>query len=49
MLPSLNRRGFPGGDVVVLVAKGYPVPQAAADLSVSRKTIEYHLRNTYGK
>ena len=36
-------------DVAVLVAKGYTNPEAAAELYVSRKAIEYHLRNIYGK
>jgi DNA-binding NarL/FixJ family response regulator len=45
----LNRPGFPGGDVAALVAKGYSDPQAATDLSVSRKAIEYYLRNMYGE
>ena len=36
-------------DVAVLVAKGYSNPEAAAELYVSRKAIEYHLRNIYGK
>ena len=36
-------------DVAVLVAKGYSNPEAASELYVSRKAIEYHLRNIYGK
>jgi ATP/maltotriose-dependent transcriptional regulator MalT len=36
-------------DVAVLVAKGYSNPDAAAELYVSRKAIEYHLQNIYGK
>ena len=36
-------------DVAVLVAKGYSNPEAAAELYVSRKAIEYHLRNIFGK
>ena len=36
-------------DVAVLVAKGYSNPEAAAELYVSRKAIEYHLQNIYGK
>ena len=36
-------------DVAVLVGKGYSNPEAAAELYVSRKAIEYHLRNIYGK
>jgi DNA-binding NarL/FixJ family response regulator len=33
----------------VLVAKGYSNPEVASELYVSRKAIEYHLRNIYGK
>ena len=36
-------------DVAVLVAKGYSNPEVAAELYVSRKAIEYHLGNIYGK
>jgi DNA-binding CsgD family transcriptional regulator len=36
-------------DVAVLVAKGYSNPDAASELYVSRKAIEYHLQNIYGK
>lgn len=36
-------------DVAVLVGKGYSNPEVAAELYVSRKAIEYHLRNIYGK
>ena len=36
-------------DVAVLVAKGYSNPEAASELYVSRKAIEYHLQNIYGK
>ncbi len=36
-------------DVAVLVSKGYSNPEVAAELYVSRKAIEYHLRNIYGK
>jgi ATP/maltotriose-dependent transcriptional regulator MalT len=36
-------------DVAVLVAKGYSNPEVASELYVSRKAIEYHLRNIYGK
>jgi len=35
--------------VAVLVAKGYSNPEAASELYVSRKAIEYHLQNIYGK
>jgi DNA-binding NarL/FixJ family response regulator len=35
--------------VAVLVGKGYSNPEVAAELYVSRKAIEYHLRNIYGK
>jgi ATP/maltotriose-dependent transcriptional regulator MalT len=31
------------------VAKGYSNPEAASELYVSRKAIEYHLQNIYGK
>ena len=36
-------------DVAVLVAKGYSNPEVASELYVSRKAIEYHLSNIYGK
>jgi ATP/maltotriose-dependent transcriptional regulator MalT len=36
-------------DVAVLVAKGYSNPEVASELYVSRKAIEYHLQNIYGK
>jgi DNA-binding NarL/FixJ family response regulator len=36
-------------DVAVLVGKGFSNPEVAAELYVSRKAIEYHLRNIYGK
>ena len=36
-------------DVAVLVAKGYSNPEVASELYVSRKAVEYHLRNIYGK
>ena len=36
-------------DVAVLVAKGYSNPEVASELYVSRKAIEYHLGNIYGK
>jgi DNA-binding NarL/FixJ family response regulator len=36
-------------DVAVLVAKGYSNPEVASEPYVSRKAIEYHLRNIYGK
>jgi DNA-binding CsgD family transcriptional regulator len=36
-------------DVAVLVAKGYSNPEAASELYVSRKAIEYHLQNIYAK
>jgi DNA-binding NarL/FixJ family response regulator len=36
-------------DVAVLVVKGYSNPEAASELYVSRKAIEYHLGNIYGK
>ena len=36
-------------DVAVLVAQGLSNPEVAARLYVSRKAVEYHLRNIYGK
>ncbi len=36
-------------DVAVLVAKGLTNPEVAEQLYISRKAVEYHLRNTYGK
>ena len=36
-------------DVAVLVAKGLTNPEVAEHLYISRKAVEYHLRNTYGK
>ncbi len=33
----------------MLVAQGYSNPEVASELYVSRKAIEYHLRNIYGK
>jgi DNA-binding NarL/FixJ family response regulator/Tfp pilus assembly protein PilF len=36
-------------DVAVLVAQGLTNPEVAAQLYISRKAVEYHLRNTYGK
>ena len=36
-------------DVAVLVAKGLTNPEVAEELYVSRKAIEYHLRNIFGK
>ncbi|HXW82547.1 MAG TPA: AAA family ATPase [Acidimicrobiales bacterium] len=36
-------------DVAVLVAQGYSNPEAADALYVSRKAVEFHLRNIYGK
>jgi DNA-binding CsgD family transcriptional regulator len=36
-------------DVVALVAKGMTNRQVAAELYVSSKAVEYHLRNVYGK
>ncbi len=36
-------------DVAVLVGKGFSNPEVAAELYVSRKAIEYHLRNIYDK
>jgi DNA-binding NarL/FixJ family response regulator len=36
-------------DVAVLVAKGFSNPEVADALYVSRKAIEYHLRNIFGK
>jgi DNA-binding CsgD family transcriptional regulator len=36
-------------DVAVLVAKGLTNPEAAAELYISRKAVEYHLGNIYGK
>ena len=36
-------------DVAVLVAKGLTNPEVAGELYVSRKAVEYHLSNIYGK
>jgi DNA-binding CsgD family transcriptional regulator len=36
-------------DVAVLVAKGLTNPEVAEQLYISRKAVEYHLRNIYGK
>ncbi len=36
-------------DVVALVAKGLTNQEVAAELYVGSKTVEYHLRNVYGK
>jgi DNA-binding CsgD family transcriptional regulator len=36
-------------DVAVLVAQGLSNPEVAEQLYISRKAVEYHLRNTYGK
>ena len=36
-------------DVAVLVAKGLSNPEVAEELYVSRKAVEYHLSNIYGK
>jgi ATP/maltotriose-dependent transcriptional regulator MalT len=36
-------------DVAVLVAQGMSNPEVAEQLYISRKAVEYHLRNTYGK
>jgi ATP/maltotriose-dependent transcriptional regulator MalT len=36
-------------DVAVLVARGLTNPEVAEQLYISRKAVEYHLRNTYGK
>ena len=36
-------------DVAVLVAKGMTNPEVAAQLYISRKAVEYHLGNIYGK
>jgi DNA-binding CsgD family transcriptional regulator len=36
-------------DVAVLAAQGLSNPEIAEQLYVSRKAVEYHLRNTYGK
>jgi ATP/maltotriose-dependent transcriptional regulator MalT len=36
-------------DVAVLVAKGFTNPEVAEELYVSRKAVEYHLRNIFGK
>ena len=36
-------------DVAVLVAQGLTNPEVAEQLYISRKAVEYHLRNTYGK
>ena len=36
-------------DVAVLVAQGLSNPEVAEQLYISRKAVEYHLRNIYGK
>ena len=36
-------------DVAVLVAKGLTNPEVAEELYVSRKAVEYHLGNIFGK
>ena len=36
-------------DVAVLVAQGLSNPEVAEQLYISRKAVEYHLNNTYGK
>jgi DNA-binding NarL/FixJ family response regulator len=36
-------------EVAVLVAKGLTNPEVAEQLYISRKAVEYHLRNTYGE
>lgn len=36
-------------DVATLVGRGWTNPEIAAELFVSRKTVEYHLRNVYIK
>jgi len=36
-------------DVVALVTKGMTNRQVAAELYVSNKAVEYHLRNIFGK
>jgi DNA-binding CsgD family transcriptional regulator len=36
-------------DVAVLVAQGLTNPEVAEQLYISRKAVEYHLHNTYGK
>jgi len=36
-------------DVAVLVAKGFTNPEVAEELYVSRKAVEYHLHNIFGK
>ena len=36
-------------DVVALVRKGLTNKEIAAEMYVSEKTVEYHLRNVYGK
>jgi DNA-binding CsgD family transcriptional regulator len=36
-------------DVALLVAKGLTNPEVAKQLYISRKAVEYHLRNVYGK
>lgn len=36
-------------EITSLVGRGWTNPEIAAELSVSPKTVEYHLRNVYGK
>jgi DNA-binding NarL/FixJ family response regulator len=36
-------------DVAVLVAKGFTNPEVGQELYVSRKAVEYHLGNIFGK
>ena len=36
-------------DVATLVAQGMTNPEVAAELYVSRKAVEYHLHNIFGK
>ena len=47
----LHRIGAQSGrrDMAVLAAKGFTNPEVAEELYVSRKAVEYHLGNIFGK